>query len=294
MPTDMTRTQQFNGGTRGRPAPTAGRTPPPPSISEESARRDKTDNDEFERQAVLFLKPTEIRPALVSADEVEKMRTGYSTGAGRLDVLTKTRQYREAYWQESQGIEPFDNLTAEQRQRAQKFFGEYGVRLADEPRVAPPNPIRAKEEQVKATEKPPAPAPSAEVASVATAQQPPKPAAVAADKATPPLSPPATVEIEFLSESGFRCKLTWHGATWNLALDQYGQALGRLALMKAKPIPVPALAVQAAGQGGGQANADGSPPKCKYHGAMKRSDKFAGWYCPKKLADGYCDQRVMD
>lgn len=39
----------------------------------------------------------------------------------------------------------------------------------------------------------------------------------------------------------------------------------------------------------------GEAPTCKYHGPMKRSKKFNGWYCPKKLADGnYCDQKVMD
>lgn len=36
-------------------------------------------------------------------------------------------------------------------------------------------------------------------------------------------------------------------------------------------------------------------PVCPYHGPMKRSKKFNGWYCPQKMGDGsYCQEQVKD
>ena len=44
------------------------------------------------------------------------------------------------------------------------------------------------------------------------------------------------------------------------------------------------------------ANGNGeTPPVCQFHGPMKRSQKFAGWYCPSKMGDGsYCKEQVKD
>lgn len=40
----------------------------------------------------------------------------------------------------------------------------------------------------------------------------------------------------------------------------------------------------------------GEPPVCKFHGQpMKRSTKFNGWYCTKKLTTGeYCPEQIKD
>lgn len=51
-------------------------------------------------------------------------------------------------------------------------------------------------------------------------------------------------------------------------------------------------------RGNGHANGNGNggevAPICKYHGPMKRSKKFNGWYCSNKLADGtYCQEKTM-
>lgn len=41
--------------------------------------------------------------------------------------------------------------------------------------------------------------------------------------------------------------------------------------------------------------ANGAAPVCQYHGPMKRSKKFDGWYCPQKMGDGsYCKETVKD
>lgn len=42
------------------------------------------------------------------------------------------------------------------------------------------------------------------------------------------------------------------------------------------------------------ATANAGPPKCPVHGtAMKASTtKAGGWYCTKKVGDGYCDQKA--
>lgn len=42
------------------------------------------------------------------------------------------------------------------------------------------------------------------------------------------------------------------------------------------------------------ATATAGPPKCPVHGtAMKASTtKAGGWYCTKKVGDGYCDQKA--
>ncbi len=50
---------------------------------------------------------------------------------------------------------------------------------------------------------------------------------------------------------------------------------------------------RAAANGAGGAAAG---PVCKYHGEMRRSKKFGGWYCPAKMGDGsgYCQEKVMD
>lgn len=138
MTTDIPRRAQMSSS-RTRPGDTR---LPEPKLSAESARLDKINDDEFERQARVYTVPDNLRPALFSEDEIAKMRTGYSTGGGRLHALVQTRNAREAVWQIRLGLIPFDPPTPAQTAEADEFFAKFGTRLATEPRVAPPNPLK--------------------------------------------------------------------------------------------------------------------------------------------------------
>ncbi len=51
----------------------------------------------------------------------------------------------------------------------------------------------------------------------------------------------------------------------------------------------PATPAASAGPGGPA----GDAPTCQYHGKMKPSTKFKGWYCSAKMGDGsYCKEQV--
>lgn len=53
--------------------------------------------------------------------------------------------------------------------------------------------------------------------------------------------------------------------------------------------------VPVAQNGNGYASGNGAAPVCQYHGPMKRSTKYSGWYCPSKMGDGtYCKEKVTD
>jgi len=125
-----------------QPAGHKGAFPPEPALSDVSARQDRLDNAEFEKQSLEYSKPTTRRPALIVDAEISTLRRTYSLGSSRLEMLTKVKNIREAVWQESQGEEPLTVVSATDRAKAETFFKEHGTRLADPPRQAPPNPLK--------------------------------------------------------------------------------------------------------------------------------------------------------
>lgn len=137
MATNLSRNASFNGR-----AANGGARLPAPRLSEESARMDKINNDEFERQVIVYLEPANIRPALLVESEAAQLRAGYSTGAGRLAALRGLVNPRENVFQVRLGLAPFDVPTPAQTAEADEFFRKYGTRLADQPRQAPPNPLK--------------------------------------------------------------------------------------------------------------------------------------------------------
>lgn len=286
MSTDIIRSA--NGGSR-TPARPAG---PGPIAQTHQAAAD-LEQQQFEKQAREFAVPTTARPALIVAAEVDTIRQTYTTGQGRLDKLRDVVTYREAVWQEGQGLSPFDVPTDDQRNKAGEFFAKYGVRLAGEQPVAPPNPIKARQD----AEKPAAPTPAAAQPRPAAAAAEPRPApavdvpGVARGPAL--LPPPASADIAFVLEQGYACTLHVHAPSWSGVLEQVSQISARLAKMNAKPAPVATAASSTAAAGGGQAYAEA--PKCKYHGTpMKESKKPGEFFCPSKIrgTNEYCDYKV--
>jgi len=97
---------------------------------------------------------------------------------------------------------------------------------------------------------------------------------------------PASVTIKSYSPDGFDVLLTIRDADTSALMPRLAGALDWLKAKGFKP-----TAGGAAASSGG----NGSAPVCQYHGAMKRSKKFNGWYCPAKMGDGgYCKEKVMD
>jgi|SRR5579859_436571 len=274
MSTDIARRASLNGGSRAGAA-----QPPKPSLSESAQRQDKLDNDQFEKQAADLAKPTLTRPALIAAEEVDKIRSEYGTGSGRLNVLGKVTGKRLDYWTEhSGGGAPFDPITDTERARCQAFFEKYGVRLADQPRQAPPNPLRR--EPAKPAEPAAQPA-AAEPRPLETAERLPDAVGGAVRGGiTPP--PPATFEIECVLD-GFPCKLTLHATSGIAVLEQGGAAIAKLKAQKATPPPAPVVAVPKA-----EAAAEETPLCAIHHTPMaKRQGKNGSfWSCPQKLEDG--------
>lgn len=103
---------------------------------------------------------------------------------------------------------------------------------------------------------------------------------------------PASVTIRALNPAGFDILLTIRDADTAALLGRLDKALGWLGEHGYTPTGYK----PANGSPSAQAGDAGEPPICKYHGKMKRSSKFAGWYCSHKLADGsgYCTEKVMD
>ena len=253
-----------------------------PDLSPNNRRLDQLARDQFEKQARDLSAPTLTRPALITPDEVDNLRASFRTGDGMLDALVKITNKRHDYWVESQGGgEPFDVMTPESRRLAEKYFADHGVRLADTPRVAPDNPVRA-----RAT--PDALIEQSKVALPAPALEGPRPPALT-------LPPPAMLKIEFVSEHGFHCELTLHAPSGIAVLEQGKAAMSKLVEQKAQPMPAPAPAaviVPAAAAPAPIGDASG-PHLCKYHGPMKPSPKVPGtFFCPAKMGDGsYCKEK---
>jgi len=287
--------QATNGGARRPDAKL-----PPPQISPAAAARDRLDDDQFEKQAADFLKPTLARPALIAAAEVDSIRTGYGTGAGRLDVLVKVTNKRLDWYQEQRtGSPPFDPLTPGEQAKARAFFEKHSVRLADQPRVAPDNPIRLKAEADKllANAKVDAAqltrphltemATQADLARNLAVPDQPLPAAAPVADSAPPVPLSAMLEIEYVSAQGYPCRLTLHAPSGVAALEQGGAAMAKLVAQKAQaPAPAPAVVVSAPA---GPAAEIGEAPTCAIHKTPmeKRQGKNGSfWSCPKKLDDG--------
>jgi hypothetical protein len=311
--------QSLAGNARLRTAAAAQRLAGAPELSAEAKRLDAIDNAEFDRQAALFVQPTLARPALLASDEVDSIRAGYNTGAGRLNVLVAVTGKRMDYYAESRGGgAPFDPISPADRAKCEAFFAKHGTRLADQPRKAPDNPLKPKPNAETIIEKskvslsvtattPPASysqgAGAALDKSIVDADDSPgtrtgtaRPAngahTLAAPAAPVLLPPPATLTIEFVSSHGFHCELTLHAPSGTAVLEQGKAAMAKLVEQQAKPAPVAPAAPAASVTGNSTA---GAPPVCKYHGAMKPSKKPGTWFCPKKMQSGeYCDQKFEE
>lgn len=276
---------------------------PPVELSPEAKRQDLAANDLFEKTAALNAAPTETRPALVHITDIQQLRQRISTGAGRLDALTKCVGWRlDFYLREKSGTEPFDPLTPEQERDARAYFEKYGARLKGEAGVAPENPIKERERQAQAQlTQPEKQHPPAAGATAEPALTVPSPAATAPrpePRSDLPLPPPATLEMRYLSPEGFECRLVLSAPTGVQVLDQGAAARKKLIEQQAKPVPavetvvnvtLPAAAPASAGK---SERSDGeAAPKCKIHKSpMKHGKK--GWFCPRKdedTATGYCD-----
>lgn len=97
----------------------------------------------------------------------------------------------------------------------------------------------------------------------------------------------ASLTIHF-SLRGYQTDLTVYGASGAELLKKAIPAIDGLEKMGATPTAPPAASNGTASTGGA-----GDAPICPYHGPMKRSKKFEGWYCAAKMGDGsYCKEQV--
>lgn len=143
------------GITRMRTAQPAGRAPasstgrpglpPPAKLSEKAALQDRADDAQFEKQAAEYANPTTSRPVLIIAEEIARIRRDYDLGGARLGVLRQVVDVRLAVWLERNDQVPFDVPSPANRAKAEAFFAAHGTRLADAPRRAPDNPLKARE-----------------------------------------------------------------------------------------------------------------------------------------------------
>src|SRR5258706_10808145 len=131
-----------SGIDRMRSAQPAGKRLPGVQLSEENARQNALDNAQFDKQALDYAKPTTVRPALIVEGEIEHIRTTITTGSGRLTLLTKVANIRHSAWQVKRHETPLDVPNPTDQAKAEVFFATYGERLADQPRKAPPNPLK--------------------------------------------------------------------------------------------------------------------------------------------------------
>jgi hypothetical protein len=102
---------------------------------------------------------------------------------------------------------------------------------------------------------------------------------------------PASINLKF-DYRGYRgVMLTLRAGSGLDLLTKLDPALDTLEKMGATPAAGRNGRVPTAANG-----ANGNAPACKYHGEMRRSKRFSGWYCPAKMGDGssYCQEKVMD
>lgn len=282
MSTDIDRMRQAQPAGRSPSAAGNGgrRLSSPPALSDDAARQDRLDNAEFDKQALDYSKPTTQRPALIVEDEIELLRRTYTLGATRLEMLTKVKNIREAVYQEQQGEDPILPVSAADHAKAETFFRDHGTRLADEPRKAPPNPLKPAPAAAAAAPAPKAPEPSAA----------PAPTPEARPQVTqPPGTAPASLKIEYVSVQGFRCELTLQAPTSTLVLEQGGAAMAKLVQQQAKPAPVATAAGHSRAESGGD-----EAKVCPVHKKPMKENRFK-WFCPEKddqQENGYCAYEV--
>lgn len=97
---------------------------------------------------------------------------------------------------------------------------------------------------------------------------------------------PASVSVKCYSPAGFDVMLTIRDSDSSALMGRLKAALGYLEQNNYRPT---------AGGHTPSANGNGAAPVCQFHGAMKRSTKFDGWFCPNKMGDGsYCKEQVKD
>ncbi len=297
-------------GVPPRAATPSTRAAPAPTLAEERARIADTDAGKFEYKAAELVRPTTTRPALTTPAEVESLRRTYTTGQGRLDALASLAGTREAYWDEQRGLPPFDALTEFQRAEAKSFFEAHGVALAEAPpdspppvRQAPPNPIREREAAAPSTPAavPPRVTPSTQAGNTPSTRGQALPALEAQDvpgvvRGLPP-SPPATVEIEYISARGFACRLTVVAVTGSAALDAARGAEKKLVELGARPRPEPRpVALPSSSAPAAAAAPPEAIPQCAIHHTpmAKRTGRNGQsfWSCPQHLDDGsWCPYR---
>ncbi|MCB0163780.1 MAG: hypothetical protein KDI79_06115 [Anaerolineae bacterium] len=109
-------------------------------------------------------------------------------------------------------------------------------------------------------------------------------------KSEPTMLPeaPASATAKMTSPNGLEWLITLRDLSASGLLNKINQLETKLLTDGWQPVtngPSPASAPADAG----------GPPVCPYHGPMKRSKKFEGWYCPQKMGDGsYCKEQVKD
>ena len=99
---------------------------------------------------------------------------------------------------------------------------------------------------------------------------------------------PATVTVKCFSPTGYDLLLTLRSDDTGDLIKRLGAALDWLGEKGYRPTTgTPRTAISS--------NGNGNAPTCQYHGPMKRSKKFDGWFCSAKMGDGsYCKEKVMD
>lgn len=104
---------------------------------------------------------------------------------------------------------------------------------------------------------------------------------------------PAAATVKVKSSAGFEWLMTTRAATMGEILERLPTIEKWLSDHNYSPA-VGGKFSSAAPAGNGSAP-QGAAPVCQYHGPMKRSTKFNGWYCPAKMGDGsYCKESVKD
>lgn len=102
-----------------------------------------------------------------------------------------------------------------------------------------------------------------------------------------------SANIRLIGKNGADIQLTVRvGATVEEVTGVLDVMVKSLNVAKEKYHLAPALARNGKGA---SVPSGGDAPVCQYHGPMKRSKHFNGWYCTSKMADGsYCKEQVKD
>ena len=95
---------------------------------------------------------------------------------------------------------------------------------------------------------------------------------------------PASLTLKVSYRGYDDIQFTLRDASGTALLDKLDTVLNRLEKMGAQP-----------SKASSEAAVTDAPPICPFHGPMKRSNKFAGFYCPKKMGDGsFCKEKRED